>query len=307
MAAVKLARFGLRWQKRAPKNGETDGYLAISHDQNFKTWFGEDGLTVRPTGSEQPERAWRMDMRLQSYGYGNALTIAPPIVSRKTNENRIEYERSNFKSTTSKLHSISQSTTRSPQLIEWYENGSSGIEQGFKIINRPERRGAADSESLRVSLSVAGDLSAKLKDDGKEIELIDKHGERALSYSNLVVKDADGRELVARMETKAAGREIVLVVDDQHASYPITIDPLMWSQQNHLIARDGGAGDRFGFAVAISGNTAVVGAYHDTFLRRHPGPCLCFYPDGENMDRAIAVEYRRRRHSGRSIRLVSCH
>ena len=198
-----------------------------------KPWFGEDGLTVRPTGSEQPERAWRMDMRLQSYGYGKALAVAPPIVSRKTNENRIEYVRSNFKSTTSKLHSISQSTTRSPQLIEWYENGPSGIEQGFKIIDRPKRRGAADSESLRVSLSVAGDLCAKLKGDGKEIELIDKHGERALSYSNLVVKDADGRELVARMETNAEGREIVLVVEDQHASYPITIDPLIWSQQAH--------------------------------------------------------------------------
>ena len=281
MAAVKVARFGLKWQKRAPKNGKTDGYLAISHDQNFKTWFGEDGLTVRPTGSEQPERAWRMDMRLQSYGYGNALTAAPPIVGRKTNENRIEYERSNFKTTTSKPHSIAQSTTRSPQLIEWYENGSSGIEQGFKIINRPERRGAVDSESLRVSLSVAGDLCAKLKDDGKEIELIDKRGERALSYSNLVVKDADGRDLVARMETEAEGREIVLVVDDQHASYPITIDPLLWSQQDHLMPSDGGTGDRFGFAVAISGKTAVVGAYHDAFLNGTPGVAYVFVRTGK--------------------------
>ena len=113
---------------------------------------------------------------------------------------------------------------------------------------------------------MAGDLSAKLKDDGKEIELIDKRGERALSYSNLVVKDADGRELVARMEAEAEGREIVLVVDDQHASYPITIDPLLWSQQAHLTPSDGGTGDRFGFSVAISGTTAVVGAYHDGFL-----------------------------------------
>ena len=281
MAAVKVARFGLRWQKRAPSKSETNGYVAISHDQNFKTWFGEDGLTVRPTGSEQPERAWRMDMRLQSYGYGNALEVAPPIVGRNKNENRIEYLRSNFKSATSKLHSISQSTTRNPQLIEWYENGPSGIEQGFKIINRPERRGAADPESLRVSLSVAGDLCAKLKDDGKEIELIDKRGERALSYSKLAVKDADGRELVARMETKAEGREIVLVVDDQHASYPITIDPLLWSQQDRLVPNDGGTGDRFGFAVAISGRTAVVGAYHDAFLNGTPGVAYVFVRTGK--------------------------
>ena len=34
-----------------------------------------------------------------------------------------------------------------------------------------------------------------------------------------------------------------------------------WSQQAYLKADDGAAGDQFGFAVAISGNTVVVGAY----------------------------------------------
>ncbi|PYS67626.1 MAG: hypothetical protein DMF69_22485, partial [Acidobacteria bacterium] len=281
MRAITAARFGITWQKRAPSSRETGGYLGVSHDQNFKTWFGKSGLTVLPTGSEKRERDWRMNMRLQSYGYGNALAAAPPIVSRKTTENRIEYVRSTVRLSTSKGRSVTQSTIPKPQLIEWYENGPSGIEQGFKVINRPKRRGAADTESLRVTLSVAGDLCAKLKGDGKEIELIDKHGERALSYSKLVARDADGRELVARMETKAEGREIVLVVDDQHASYPIMIDPLMWSQQNHLIARDGGVGDRFGFAVAISGNTAVVGAYHDSFLNGTPGLAYVFIRTGK--------------------------
>src|SRR5207342_3075636 len=98
----------------------------------------------------------------------------------------------------------------------------------------------------------------------------------ALSYSNLVVKDADGRELAARMETNAAGKEIVLVVEDQLASYPITIDPLLCSQQDHLVPNDGGTGDRFGFAVAISGRTAVVGAYHDMFLNGTPGVAYVF-------------------------------
>jgi FG-GAP repeat len=34
-----------------------------------------------------------------------------------------------------------------------------------------------------------------------------------------------------------------------------------WSQQAYLKASDGAAGDQFGFAVAISGNTVIVGAY----------------------------------------------
>lgn len=34
-----------------------------------------------------------------------------------------------------------------------------------------------------------------------------------------------------------------------------------WSQQAELSASDGAAGDRFGYAVALSGDTALVGAY----------------------------------------------
>ena len=36
-----------------------------------------------------------------------------------------------------------------------------------------------------------------------------------------------------------------------------------WSQQAKLTASDGAAGDVFGNSVAISGNTAVIGAYYD--------------------------------------------
>src|SRR6185369_6712811 len=61
-----------------------------------------------------------------------------------------------------------------------------------------------------------------------------------------------------------------------------TIDPLMWSQQIHLRARDGAAGDRFGFAVAISGNTAVVGAHHDSFLSGTPGLAYVFTRTGNS-------------------------
>ena len=39
--------------------------------------------------------------------------------------------------------------------------------------------------------------------------------------------------------------------------------------------------DRFGFAVAISGNTAVVGAYHDAFLNGTPGVAYVFVRTGK--------------------------
>jgi hypothetical protein len=67
------------------------------------------------------------------------------------------------------------------------------------------------------------------------------------------------------METAAGGREIVLVVADVAASYPITIDPLLWQQQAQLTGAGAFAYDYFGWSVAISGNTAIVGAREDYF------------------------------------------
>jgi len=48
---------------------------------------------------------------------------------------------------------------------------------------------------------------------------------------------------------------------DQGSAYVFARSGTTWSQQGQLIAADGGAGDWFGISVAVSGETAVVGAY----------------------------------------------
>ena len=47
---------------------------------------------------------------------------------------------------------------------------------------------------------------------------------------------------------------------DQGAAYVFTSNGTTWSQQQELIASDGATLDFFGYSVAVSGNTAVVGA-----------------------------------------------
>ncbi len=42
------------------------------------------------------------------------------------------------------------------------------------------------------------------------------------------------------------------------ALYPITVDS--WIQQQELTGADGARGDVFGYSVAVSGNTAIIGA-----------------------------------------------
>ena len=283
MQAINAARFGLKRQDRGPFGEAGSGYLGMSHDQNLNAWFAEDGVTVHPTvGPKERAHAWHMQMRLKAYGYGNDLVAAAPIVSQHVKDNRIEYERgnfelrnANFESMKSDLSSrgftgkmpvplfISQSAIRNPQLIEWYENRAEGIEQGFTIGARPEFNSAGrPDEPLRLVVSLTGDLRAKVKDEGRSIALTDGRGKPALSYDHLTAVDADGKQLSAHMETSAGGRELVLIVDDHEASYPITIDPIVASLEQ-ILDEPGlpQTGSQFGDAVAIDGFLAIVGEW----------------------------------------------
>ncbi len=50
---------------------------------------------------------------------------------------------------------------------------------------------------------------------------------------------------------------------DQGSAYTFTRSGTTWTQQAQLTASDGAANDNFGFSVALSGDTALVGAYRD--------------------------------------------
>src|ERR1700730_10538984 len=264
MAAVKVARFGLTWHRSAPFAGSTrsGGYLGMSHDQKLNAWFGDDGITVRPTVATK-EPSWTMGMQLKAYGYGNELRAAPAIIGRSAKENRVEYRRD---------HAC---------LIEWYENLAAGIEQGFTLTERPDFTSkSTEKQPLRLALGISGDLRARLLDQQSEIELIDQHGTRVMNYGKLAAKDANGKALAVRMEINEEGKEVVLVVEDREALYPIVIDPLMWTEQFILRGTDGGQGELFGRSVAISGNTAVVGAPHDSYYNGTPGIAYVFVRTG---------------------------
>jgi hypothetical protein len=261
MQAVTAARFGLQWQEHAPGESKSSGgYLGVSHEQDLNAWFSEDGVTMRPTVSkEEPAPGWQLAFRLKAYGYSDELIAAPPIVSQKVKGTRIEYQRG--------LISLNQPPTINHQrLTEWYENRPAGIEQGFTLNERPHRENYVSTDELRLVMAVEGDLHADVKQDGQAIELSDAQGKRTLSYSKLAVFDAEGKRLAARMEASPDGREIALVVEDQNASYPVVIDPVMASPEQKLEGSTAVQTDaRFGYALAIEGNRAVVGAWrHDS-------------------------------------------
>jgi hypothetical protein len=277
--AVIAQQYGLKWQERAPDGVATGGgYLGMSHNQNLNAWFDEEGVTVGPTLAEKDrDKAWQLGFTLKGYGYGKNLEAAAPIVAQEVKGNRVEYRRSNcqlpiadcrfqeskpdatLRTRSNGLFDFQSAIgNRQSEITEWYENRPEGIEQGFTIGARPERgETVAIDAPLRLELGLAGDLRAQMRDEGQGIALVDKGGRSALSYAKLLATDARGQELVAQMETTADGREILLIVDDQNAVYPIVIDPIITSLERLIFGTQGSAS--FGWSVALTGGFAVIG------------------------------------------------
>ena len=277
MKMVDVQQYGLKRVDHSPFDRASGaGYLGMSHDENLNAWFGDEGATIRPTLSEK-DKTWRLEMKLKAYGYGEQLQSALPPVGHNVKENRIEYERATAKPVRAGLVPARSDSSEEGQgqakplqnppsaIVEWYENHAEGIEQGFTLNQKPARDDYKSSnEQLRLVVAVNGDLRARATNEGQAVEL-DRGDESILSYSHLIATDAKGKTLTARMETNEKGDEIALVMNDDDAQYPITVDPITATltqkldASNVFIQQDA----RFGFAVAIDGNRAVVGAWRE--------------------------------------------
>ena len=95
---------------------------------------------------------------------------------------------------------------------------------------------------------------------GETLRFEDAQGTTVLTYSGLKVWDVGGHDLPARFVADGGG--VRLLVDERGAHYPITVDP--FAQQAYVKASNTDGGDEFGFSVAVSGDTVVVGAAYES-------------------------------------------
>src|SRR5262249_51472085 len=86
-------------------------------------------------------------------------------------------------------------------LIEWYEEGCSGIEKGFPLLSPPIGTGP-----LTVELSLGDDLEAEPAEGAHDVHLRTAQGGAGLHGSALFARDARGRALPATFD--ASGRRI---------------------------------------------------------------------------------------------------
>jgi hypothetical protein len=197
-----------------------------------------DQLSVRPMDST---KNWRLGVRLEAIGRGEALVSAGPGALTRT-QNRAEI------------------TRNGGEVVEWFVHRKEGLEQGFTLNQRP----AGEATGVTVSLSVEGGLRALASQPGDDaIRLADASGQTRVRYAKLVAWDATGRSLSSRME--GLGDRIHLTVDDAGATYPVTIDPVYLTEEAHLLNDfpTAATNDLFAHGVCLAGDTAVIGCFSD--------------------------------------------
>ncbi|MCB9616638.1 MAG: hypothetical protein H6722_29735 [Sandaracinus sp.] len=205
--------------------------VAASPDRGVRGRFLSDGLEVstdRAHGRLRT-RSLRCDGRLTPAGAPPfAVTSAPHRVERRIAEGSLA-------------------------VTEWIESGPLGLEHGFDVDGR--------CDALSIDIEVEG---LRIERSAEDVRLVSQDG--SFAYGELFAVDAAGRVLPARFVVDAAN--IRLEVDTSTARWPVTVDPLVYVEEQRVdlpsaLGTDGRRGDWFGSAVAVDGELALVGAYRD--------------------------------------------
>lgn len=208
------------------------GYQARNPSQQWTTHFDGRGFEAKPDGG-----GWSWGLDLVSWGYPGEDLVVDRVATMRADGQRVTYDRGDG-------------------LSEWWVNDQRGLEHGYTVDRRPMPNALAADGQLVLTLAVRGDLRAEVMENGRGVRFANAEGAVTLTYAGLIVLDADGRELPAHIE--CADRHLRLLVDERAARYPITIDPI--AQQAYLKASNTTSGTGFGYSVAVSSDTVVVGS-----------------------------------------------
>ncbi len=220
--------------------------LASNQAQGFDARFDASGVELRGD-------AWTLNLETRSLGCASAPERDASTSRPRARANRVEYRRAFATSA----------------VTEWYLNGPLGLEQGFTV-----ERARACEGGLVLGLAVDPGWTTTIAAHGRAATLDDAASGARVHYSDLHVTDARGRALPAQL--RRAGSTLEITVDDAGAQYPVTIDPLVATQEAQLLASDPQLGDNFGYSVAISGDIAIIGAPFDDDIGLNSGAAYVF-------------------------------
>jgi hypothetical protein len=197
------------------------GYVALNATQGWQVHFDQDGQTTLIS------KAVEIGMQLKAVG-GQAITQDPQLQAQG---DTLTYQHGSG-------------------IEEWWVNSPDKTEQWFRLHNRPDSEGA-----LRVTIGL--ETTANVSQSGNQL-LFTTADNKRIRYDRLQVWDSRGNTLPSRMLLADDQSSLTLVVDDNQAHYPITIDP-SFSLEDYLKPAVTDQFDEFGFAIDVDGGTMVVG------------------------------------------------
>ncbi len=216
---IKQQISATRYWPQAVDGGD---YAADNQAQGWRLRHASDGMTTLDSGTH------RIGLKLQSIG--SQRIDSQPVIEVK--QQTLYYH-------------------HSPTIKEWWVNSAEKTEQWFGIRTRP----VTGRRDLRLEIALHTD--AMVSQTGDQLIFTNQQGQR-INYQELKVWDSRGQVLPSRMQLTAENNSFWLIVDDQQATYPITIDP-SFTQDNYVKPAVLEALDRFGWSVDISGNFMIVG------------------------------------------------
>lgn len=236
--AMKAARYSFNWIDTSPLPDNKGAFEADNPNNSYATYIQDESVNLVSQNDD-----WQIEMKLKGFGYGKDIfKVSSDKPKVQKNKTRIE---------------INKSAIHNPQskIIEWYENKPEGLEQGWTLNERPNNQ--ITNQPLQLELEIGGNLIPKLSEDKQTLLLNKKDSSGTIRYEKLKAWDANGKDVSTEM--KLEGNKLTLLAEENEAIYPLTIDPI-FSFVKILSAFDKANEDFFGQAVAIDGDTIVVGA-----------------------------------------------
>jgi FG-GAP repeat protein len=288
-AAVKAARYRIEERKEGI-------YEAGNPKQGYRAVFTREGVEVR--GASLMGSEWRLGMKLTAYGYEERKKTVTSA-GLKASGDRIEYERRAGDGTglsewyVNRASGLEQGFTiaqapgkrRAGERLNLWLKLSGDLKarllesgQAIQLNGRGAGAGLryeklhafdATGRGLEARMRLAGDeVKLEVQDEGAIYPLtIDPTftQQQKLEDSDAVAGDHFGASVAISGETVVVGArdDDGAAGSDQGSAYVFVRSGVVWNQQQKLEASDAGAGDQFGFSVAITGETVVVGARFD--------------------------------------------
>ncbi|MFO0983551.1 MAG: FG-GAP-like repeat-containing protein [Planctomycetota bacterium] len=212
------------------------GWSAPNREQGWRVLVNGEGVIVSDravSAADLGEHCW---LSLATQSIGRARTPAQRLAAGTVDA------------------AAAQVTVERGAVREWFVNRARGLEHGFTIAAAP-----AGSGEVRIELALGGALLPVQLGDA--IVFRTKGGAAVLRYGEIHVTDAAQRALPATLALES--QRVIVCFDDQGASYPVTVDPLLTSASWSAEGDQDGAG--FGASLATAGDVNGDG-YSDVLV-----------------------------------------